>query len=45
MRLAVILLVLGFWSVLTFRALRRGDVARAGVYVVIGLSLAAYLLR
>ena len=42
MRPLLILVLLGFWLFMAYRAYARGDVSLAVVLVVVGLALTAY---
>src|SRR3954466_12261820 len=41
----LILLLLVFWVFLAYRALARGDVVMAALFIVVGISITAYRLR
>jgi hypothetical protein len=45
MPVAVILILLVFWIVLAFRALQRGDLLLAGVFLAVGIAMTVYRLR
>ena len=45
MPLALTLILLLLWLVLAFRAFQRGDMLLAGVFLAVGVALAAYRLR
>ena len=45
MRMLIVVLLLVFWLFLAYRSFERGDMAMAGLFVLIGLALTAYRLR
>jgi len=44
MRGPLVLILLGFWLFMAYRAFQRGDLVYAGVLVVVGLALTAWRL-
>lgn len=45
MRNAIIVLLLVFWLFLAYRSFGRGDMAMAGLFLLIGIALTIYRLR
>jgi hypothetical protein len=45
MPMPLVLLLLVFWISLAYRALQRGDIATAAIYIAIGVALTVYRLR
>ncbi len=45
MRFGIIALLLCFWLFFAYRAFERGDMAMAGLYLLIGAALTTYRLR
>ena len=44
MRGPIVLVLLGFWLFMAYRAFQRGDVVYAGVLIVVGIALTAWRL-
>ena len=45
MRMVIVVLLLVFWLFFAYRAFARGDMAMAGLFLLIGLALTIYRLR
>ena len=45
MNIVVILLLACVWIFLAFRAFQRGDMALAGIFIVVGVGLTLFRLR
>jgi hypothetical protein len=45
MKIAVIAILFVFWMVMAFIQFQRGDMALAGLFVLVGIALTIYRLR
>jgi hypothetical protein len=45
MRNVIVVLLLVFWLFLSYRSFARGDMAMAGLFLLIGIALTIYRLR